>query len=202
MTSKDKEIQSYFGLIEKSVQKLEHIFNDFKEVSFILHGELNITTFDIKELIEEVSISVFRKRNKDINKALIDVEVLTDSQYMTSDRALLKRLVYQIIENVFEHNNYYDTELKITFEKENSSHYRMYFKDNGIGIPENLQKKVFEVFFKGKRSDINVGMGLYMAKKVVSRLGGELNLKSEIETGTTIEVILPVRQLAENLNYN
>ncbi|SMG38938.1 PAS domain S-box-containing protein [Marivirga sericea] len=202
MTSKNKEIQGYFGLIAKSVEKLEHIFNDFKEVSFILHGDLNITTFDLRELIEEVSVSVFMKRNKDISKAQIDFQLLSDSQYMTSDRALVKRLFYQLIENVFEHNNYYSTELKITFEKDNASYYKLYFKDNGVGIPENLQKKVFEVFFKGKRSDINVGMGLYMAKKVVSRLGGELNLESELEHGTTIEVILPVRQITETLNYN
>ncbi|WKK74808.2 transporter substrate-binding domain-containing protein [Marivirga salinae] len=202
MTSKDKEITSYFGLIDKSVQKLEHIFNDFKEVSFILHGDLNITTFGLKELIDEVSNSVFLKRNKDINKARIKVKINSESNFITSDRALLKRLFYQLIENVFEHNNYYDTELKIIFEKDNSSQYKIYFADNGVGIPDDLQHKVFEVFFKGKRSDINIGMGLYMAKKVVSRLGGELNLQSEIDSGTTIEVILPVRQMAENLNYN
>ncbi|MGM0582322.1 MAG: transporter substrate-binding domain-containing protein [Bacteroidota bacterium] len=202
MSSEDKEIISYFNMIEKSVKKLEHIFNDFKEVSFILHGDLNITTFDLNELINEVSKSVFLKRNKDFKQAKIEFEVLAESQYITSDRALLKRLFFQLIENVFEHNNYYDTHLKITFEKDDSSHYKIYFSDDGIGIPENLQKKVFEVFFKGKRSDINVGMGLYMAKKVVSRLGGELNLKSEIDSGTTIEVILPVRQMAENISYN
>ncbi|RUA33476.1 MAG: hypothetical protein DSY77_10105 [Bacteroidetes bacterium] len=202
MTTEDKEIKNYFELIEKSIHKLEHIFNDFKEVSFILHGDLNITTFDLSELIEEVSKSVFLKRNKDLNKAKIELDVLADSHFMTSDRALLKRLFYQLIENVFEHNNYYDTKLKITFERDDSSHYKIYFKDNGVGIPENLQKKVFEVFFKGRRSDINVGMGLYMAKKVVSRLGGELNLQSEVDNGTTIEVILPVKQMAENLNYN
>lgn len=202
MTTEDKEIKNYFELIEKSIHKLEHIFNDFKEVSFILHGDLNITTFDLNELIEEVSKSVFLKRNKDLNKAKIELDVLADSHFMTSDRALLKRLFYQLIENVFEHNNYYDTKLKIIFERDDSSHYKIYFKDNGVGIPENLQKKVFEVFFKGRRSDINVGMGLYMAKKVVSRLGGELNLQSEVDNGTTIEVILPVKQMAENLNYN
>lgn len=202
MTTEDKEIKNYFELIEKSIHKLEHIFNDFKEVSFILHGDLNITTFDLNELIEEVSKSVFLKRNKDLNKAKIELAVLADSHFMTSDRALLKRLFYQLIENVFEHNNYYDTKLKIIFERDDSSHYKIYFKDNGVGIPENLQKKVFEVFFKGRRSDINVGMGLYMAKKVVSRLGGELNLQSEVDNGTTIEVILPVKQMAENLNYN
>ncbi len=202
LKSNDQEISSYFGMIEKSVHKLEHIFNDFKEVSFILHGDLNITTFDVKELVEEVTNSIFLKRNKDIRRAKVDFELFADSKYITSDRALLKRLFYQLIENVFEHNNYYDTQLKIVYEKYNATHYNIYFEDDGIGIPEELHKKVFEVFFKGKRSDINVGMGLYMAKKVISRIGGELNLKSKKGEGTTIEIILPVRQMAENITYN
>jgi len=202
MTTEDPEIRSYFGMIAKSVQKLEHIFNDFKEVSFILHGDLNITTFDFRELITEVAKSVFLKRNKDISRGQIEVDILTESQYITSDRALLKRLFFQLIENVFEHNNYYDTRLKITCEKDNSSHYKISFSDDGVGIHRDLQKKVFEVFFKGKRSDVNVGMGLYMAKKVVSRLGGDMNLHSEIENGTTIEVIIPVGTIAGNLTYN
>jgi PAS domain S-box-containing protein len=202
MTSEDEEILSYFGMIGKSVEKLEQIFNDFKEVSFILHGDLNVTTFDLHELIKEVSESVFLKRNKDISRAQIEMDILPESKYITSDRALLKRLFYQLVENVFEHNNYYETHLKVSYEKDDSNHYKIYFSDDGIGIPQDLQKKVFEVFFKGKRSDINVGMGLYMAKKVVSRLGGELNLMSEVESGTTIEVILPIRKIAENFNYN
>ncbi|HET8858347.1 transporter substrate-binding domain-containing protein [Marivirga sp.] len=199
MVSKDQEIQSYFGLIEKSIQKLEHIFNDFKEVSFILHGDLNITTFDLKELINEVTESIFLKRNKELKRGQIEFKNLSESQFMISDRTLLKRLFFQLIENVFEHNNYYDTHLKITLEKDDALGYRLYFADDGVGIPKELQEKVFEVFFKGKRSDINVGMGLYMAKKVVSRLGGHLNLSSESDSGTTIEVILPANQMAENL---
>tara|TARA_R110002012_G_scaffold208942_1_gene379082 strand:- start:92578 stop:94596 length:2019 start_codon:yes stop_codon:yes gene_type:complete len=202
LTTNDKEILSYFSMIEKSVHKLEHIFNDFREVSFILHGDLNITTFDVKELVEEVSIAIFLKRNKDIKRAKIDFELLSESKFITSDRALLKRLFYQLMENVFEHNSYYDTQLKITYEKYNSTHYKIYFEDDGIGIPEELHKKVFEVFFKGKRSDINVGMGLYMAKKVITRLNGELNLKSESGGGTTIEILFPVRQMTENITYN
>jgi signal transduction histidine kinase len=202
MTSDNREVKSYFGLIEKSIGKLEHIFNDFKEVSFILHGELNFTTFDIEELVQEVSQSVFLKRDKDFSKAKLKVEILSESKFINSDRAFLKRLFYQLIENVFEHNNYYETQLKISFERENSSHYKICFKDDGVGIPKELHKKVFEVFFKGKRSDINVGMGLYMAKKVVTRLNGELNLISENGEGTIVEVILPVRKLTENFTYN
>jgi len=202
MTTDNLEVVNYFKLINKSIQKLERIFNDFKEVSFILHGDVNITTFDFEELINEVMESVFLKRNKDLKRAQIKIEILSDSNFISSDRALIKRLFFQLIENVFEHNNYYDTKLSITFEKENSSIYRFCFNDNGVGIPEEMQKKVFEVFFKGKRSDVNIGMGLYMAKKVVFRLNGELNILNKEDKGTLIEVVIPVNSYSDAVSLN
>ncbi|MBK6266305.1 transporter substrate-binding domain-containing protein [Marivirga sp. S37H4] len=200
MTTKDKELLNYFQLIEQITRRLEHVFDDFKEVSFVLHGTLNITTFDIKELIDEVLETVFRKRNKDIQRAKLKVNINLDSTFISTDRLLLKRLIFQVAENAFEHNNYYNTHLEITFEKANNQFYRIVFKDDGIGIPEDMHEKVFEVFFKGKRSDINIGMGLYISRKVMNRLGGELYLESHPNEGTRIEVLLPVQ--VDELVYN
>lgn len=202
MKAQDEEVLYYFDLIKKSTEKLELIFNNFKEMSFILHGDLNFTTFDVKDLINEVIQAVFLKRNKKVAKGKIEIFLNTKSNFITSDRPLLKRLFYQIIENVFEHNDYYNTRLKITFEQFNFESYRILFEDDGIGIAHELQEKVFEVFFKGKRSDINVGMGLYMAKKVVSRLEGEMQLESEPEHGTRIQLLLPTRQMLETISHN
>ncbi len=194
MKAPDEEILQLFTLIRQSTSKLENIFDDFKEVSLILHGNVNVTTFDIKLLIEEVLETIFRKRDKDINSAQIEVDVNLASNFISSDRTLVKRLIFQIIENAFEHNTYYETKFTITINNRGSAFYQIIFEDNGIGIPEEIHEKVFEVFFKGKRSDINIGMGLYIAKKVMNRLGGTLNLDSEINRGTRIEVLLPVKQ--------
>ena len=202
MVSEDKEIINYFNLINSSTKKLELIFDDFKEVSFILQGDLVMTTFDINELIDEVIISVFRKRNKDIKKANFNFIINMETSFITSDRALLKRIFFQLIENVFEHNTYYNTKLKIMMEKVNPFKYRIFVEDDGVGIPEELHRKVFEVFFKGKNSGINIGMGLYIAKKAIDRLGGHLKLRSRSGSGTTVEILLPAAKKVDELNYN
>lgn len=201
MKATDDELLQFFNLIKQSTSKLEHIFDDFKEVSFILHGNLNITTFDLQLLIDEVLETIFRKRDKDIKRAQIEVNINLASNFISTDRTLLKRLIFQLIENAFEHNTYYNTKFDITINNKGSTHYQLIFEDNGIGIPEEIHEKVFEVFFKGKRSDINIGMGLYIARKVMNRLGGTLSLQSEINKGTRIEVLLPVKQL-DKLMYN
>ncbi len=193
MVSKDEELTNYFELVEQSTRKLEHIFDDFKEVSFILHGNLNYSCFDVKELCTEVFESVFRKRNKDLHRAKIQLMINNEVKLITTDRTLLKRFIYQVTENAFEHNTYYETNFIVQLElKENNYHFT--FVDDGIGIPKEIHTKVFEVFFKGKRSDINIGMGLYMAKKVMNKLGGDLKLISAKDEGTKIVAIFPKQQ--------
>jgi len=190
MVSKDNELTHYFDLVENSAKKLEHIFDDFKEVSFILHGDIGQTNFSFKALCEEVLESVFRKRNKDLSQAHIIFSIAKNYDIITTDRTLLKRFIYQIIENAFEHNTYYNTSVKIELRPENNQ-YHLSFTDDGIGIPKEIHAKVFELFFKGKRTDINIGMGLYIAKKVILKLGGELVLESGINQGTRIIAIIP-----------
>jgi len=197
MVSKDEELTNYFNLVEHSTKKLELIFDDFKEVSFILSGNLNYSTFDVKELCREVFESVFRKRNKDLNRAKIQLQVSDDVKLITTDRTLLKRFIYQVTENAFEHNTYYETNFIAQLElKEDFYHFT--FIDDGIGIPKEIHNKVFEVFFKGKRSDINIGMGLYMAKKVMNKLGGDLKLISGKDEGTKIIAIFPKQKSSQS----
>ncbi|GAA5027844.1 hypothetical protein GCM10011506_15840 [Marivirga lumbricoides] len=202
MTATNNDILQYFTLVEQSTQKLEHIFNDFKEVSFILNNEIRITTFDLKELICELLESIFFNKGKDIKMAKVKVQINLPSNFISTDKALLKKLIFHLVENAFEHNSYYDTSFTITVSKKSDQFYQLLFEDDGVGIPEEIHDKVFDVFFKGKRMDVNIGMGLYISKKVMNRLGGELKLRNSLPNqGTVIEALLPVKQLGP-LIYN
>ncbi len=68
-------------------------------------------------------------------------------------------------------------------------------KDNGPGIPENLNKKVFEPYYKlsvnGKNFE-GMGMGLSIVKKIVDDLKGVISIKSELGNGTEVQIVLPL----------
>jgi signal transduction histidine kinase len=51
-------------------------------------------------------------------------------------------------------------------------------EDNGIGIPEEYQKKVFEMFFKVNESSNGTGLGLYIVKTTVEKLNGTVRIES------------------------
>ncbi len=69
-------------------------------------------------------------------------------------------------------------------------------QDNGIGIPENLQGKIFDMFTDAKRPGTSgekpFGLGLAISRQIVEAHGGKIWLKSEVGAGTTFYVSLPI----------
>ena len=71
---------------------------------------------------------------------------------------------------------------------------KLQVKDNGIGMEPRFTDYVFEVFNKIDRSTENVGVGLSIVKKIVTKHKGKLQLDSKPGEGTTITILLPVNQ--------
>jgi len=97
-----------------------------------------------------------------------------------------------LISNAFQ---YHDTnkpknEVKITVktDKENA-----YFEvwDNGIGIPENYQSKIFDMFFRANTHTKGTGLGLYIVRDALEKLNGEITMASEEKEYTCFCVVIP-----------
>lgn len=75
-------------------------------------------------------------------------------------------------------------------------------QDNGIGIPENEQKRIFERFYRVDRSrkhaTSGTGLGLSIVKNLTQSQGGEVHLQSKQGEGSTFEIFLPAFATAEN----
>ncbi len=66
-------------------------------------------------------------------------------------------------------------------------------QDNGCGIPQENLTKIFEPFFSTKAVGVGTGMGLYISSGIVTRLGGEMTVESQVGEGTTFNIKLPVK---------
>lgn len=64
-------------------------------------------------------------------------------------------------------------------------------RDNGIGIKEDVLDKIFDVFYTTHEIQVGHGLGLYMVREIVNKLGGTIDVKSQLNIGTTISVTLP-----------
>jgi two-component system phosphate regulon sensor histidine kinase PhoR len=81
----------------------------------------------------------------------------------------------------------------------------IYVEDNGPGIPEQVQHRVFERFFRVDKIHTRLGggfgLGLAIVKHIVHAHGGQIYLKSELKSGTVFTVRLP-RQVSEEMIDN
>jgi len=67
---------------------------------------------------------------------------------------------------------------------------RVVVKDNGCGIPEELQAKVFEPLFTTKTAGMGTGLGLSICRELVQQMGGQIELRSTVGMGTSVELTL------------
>ena len=71
------------------------------------------------------------------------------------------------------------------------SHIEISVKDNGVGIDEEQQQKIFEPFYTTKNKEDGTGLGLSIVKQIVERHGGEISVESQEGKGSTFTIILP-----------
>ena len=63
--------------------------------------------------------------------------------------------------------------------------------DNGEGIPDEKFDKIFEMFYRNSEKSVGSGLGLYICKEIVNKLGGLIFVKSEIGKGSSFKIHLP-----------
>lgn len=70
--------------------------------------------------------------------------------------------------------------------------------DNGEGIPQEALSKIFDMFYRASTKGMGSGLGLYIVKEAIDKIGGSITVESEPGKGTVFEVILPAMQKKEN----
>jgi signal transduction histidine kinase len=66
-------------------------------------------------------------------------------------------------------------------------------EDNGVGIDPEVVPRIFEMFFHQAENSLGTGLGLYIAKEAVSKMGGQINVTSEPKSWTRFMVEIPNR---------
>ena len=85
---------------------------------------------------------------------------------------------------------YYQKEIKVSVKREADS-ILIEVYDNGIGIIHELQPRIFDMFTVATEKPKGFGLGLYIAKKAVEKLSGEITVSSKENEFTLFNIILP-----------
>ncbi|MDW3646168.1 MAG: PAS domain S-box protein [Bacteroidia bacterium] len=179
----------YFDMISKSTERLDLTLSELIEATRVNNATVKLEPLNVNNLLEDIIGSL-----KHLPKSR-NIEFQTEiklSNGFISDRKLLSSILQNLIVNSINYHNldHQQPFVKVSVQ-EQAEKVQFKVEDNGQGIPERLQKKVFEMFYRGNTQSKGSGLGLYIVKNSISRLEGSCELNSELGEGTTISFSLP-----------
>jgi len=188
---KDEIAIQYLKLIEKSVLNLDTILMDLLNITKITQGSLSIVDINIKETITKI-ISSFENLPEYSNiKWDLDFDT---TEVLQLDKSLVNNIFQNLIINAIKYQDKSKNHPLIRIStKRYDDQMIIKIEDNGEGISEDLQKNVFDMFFRGNTKSSGTGLGLYIVKNAVEKSGGKIELISKEKVGTAFTIILPIQ---------
>jgi PAS domain S-box-containing protein len=189
----------YLVKINRNVGRMVSLINDFLSVSKLEMGTfasnqeaVNLTEF-FDSIVDEFTEKISQK-NISLNR--------TDNPpqlQVTIDSRLLHIIVSNLMSNATKYSNPNGT-LDFSYTLEGTT-LHIVVKDDGIGIPESELERLFSKFFRATNAQTHqtqgTGLGLYVVKQSVEKLGGTIEVSSQENQGAQFNVALPVTVLSK-----
>ncbi|MBI2966395.1 MAG: PAS domain S-box protein [Bacteroidetes bacterium] len=186
----DPKSQNYFDLVRQSTERMDNILTDLVDIIKISQSAPVKQKINFPDIIEEIKKDLeFTPGFKEIR---FDVENKFLGKYY-SNRTFIRSILQNLIDNAvkFKKEKSADSMVRVTLIESNNF-IRVEVYDNGSGIPSAIQDKVFDMFFRGNEKSTGTGLGLYIVKTAVDRLGGKIELTSREGLETKFTVYLPL----------
>jgi len=185
----EAEKQRFMVLAKESLQQLDAVIEEVN--SFYKNEKLAIQRERIylKGLIERELARI--SNLPDAAKIRIDLSVDEEAP-LYSDPIRITTIVANILSNAIKYSDRSKSYSYILVAaRVFADQLFISIEDNGMGIEEKYQQKVFDMFFRANDQKKGTGLGLYIVKDTVERLGGKIILQSKPGVGTTFTVTLP-----------
>ncbi|WP_019027624.1 ATP-binding protein [Colwellia piezophila] len=196
-TSLNKSQLTDVKTIGNSANNLLHILNDVLDHSKMEAGQLSVENIET-DLLQLVEAAMQNHANVAQNKMItlnLDFDCNLRHQ-VTTDPVRLQQVLSNLISNAIKFTSKGEVLVKVSQEKSYKDQQEIKFlvKDTGIGISPSNQSKLFTPFTQAESSTSRkyggTGLGLTICKMLVERLGGEIELSSEVGEGTSFSFVL------------
>jgi signal transduction histidine kinase len=184
------------GHILASGKHLLEVINDILDLSKVESGkmELHYENFYIHDLLKNVGNMVsFLAKKKNIS---FSVFTQPESLCVSADKVRMKQILYNLVSNAIKFTQE-DGHVRIDAYKRDDM-LEISVSDNGIGISEEEQKKLFMPFYQvhsdTSRHYDGTGLGLSLVKKFVEMHDGDIILESETGKGTKFTITVPLKK--------
>lgn len=194
-TKLDAEQLSYATTIRSSADTLLTLINDILDFSKIESGRLDFERIpvDLAACIQDVCTLIeHQSKTKGI-----DLRISIDSvvpKMILGDPTRLRQILMNLLSNAVKFTERGIVEIGVRIDAPSVLHFQV--RDTGIGIPPDRMETLFQPFTQVDSSTTRkyggTGLGLVISRRLVEMLGGRLWAESEVGSGSTFHIILPI----------
>jgi signal transduction histidine kinase/CheY-like chemotaxis protein len=189
--------KNYVNVIRESGKHLLMVIDDILDFSKIEAGKVSMESRDssIQHILDAIESMVHAKTKEKGLEFRINTGDDVPANIVT-DPDRLKQCLINLAGNAvkFTHDGHVHINVSLE-EKDEKTYIRFDVEDTGIGVPENMQDKIFESFTQADESHTReyggTGLGLAITKRLTHLLGGELTLTSQRGTGSVFSLTAP-----------
>lgn len=181
---------SYLDMMEKSVKKLEAFIAEVIDYSRNTRSSLQRAPVNFNQLIQHVLDDHQYAPNYDRIKFIVEDKT---TAVLMSDEMRLRIIFNNLISNAIKFHFYDNGRQPYVKIKacEEPSRFLFTVEDNGTGIHPQLKDRIFDMFFRATDAVQGSGLGLYILRETVHKLGGDVDVHTELGHGTTFAITLP-----------
>lgn len=181
---------AYVQKMNAQIDRLTILIRDLLDVTKVQVGKLNLSlsSVDINSLLHEIveDLQAITKTHKITIKGKVDHTIM-------GDRDRLGQVIINLLTNAIKYSPDANS-IEVTIQQDKKI-IKISFFDHGIGIDKSHLAKIFDRFYQvrdGKKTFAGLGMGLYIAKEIALRHGGDLIVESEKGKGSVFHLLLPI----------
>ncbi len=186
-----EEARNLLDIVNIEIERLQRISEQF--VTLNRPKTLDLKPTDLNALIEQV-IAEFQLMTENA-KVEVVTNYTTDLPQLQLDPDLIQQTLFNLIQNSIQAmpkggRIYITTQSTQTLAGQGI---KIEIRDTGIGIPPEIQERVFDAYFTTKESEGGMGLGLALAHQIITAHQGRIELKSQIGMGTAFQLHLPIK---------
>ena len=183
------KLDGYINMVNQSIHKLDTFVKNILDYSRNSRLQVNPVQINFSQLLDEIVDELKFMENAE-NIELIREFNIEENFY--NDALRLQVIFRNLISNAIKYQNPYEdhsyAKVKISV---NAQELNLEVEDNGIGIRKDDQLRIFDMFFRSDNRTAGSGLGLYIVKESIEKLGGSISLDSQVHKGTTFKIKLP-----------
>jgi signal transduction histidine kinase len=179
------------NLMIDNLDKLIDLLSNIPDLLEDRDREVKLVNLDFSNQLQEIVISLshmFKRKNINLIYEKTPFNV-------TLDTNLTKRVIYNLLSNAFKYSNENTNVHLTTYDS------TIEISDEGWGIAEDEISKIFEVYYRGRKSKSvqGEGLGLTIVLENLKRQNAKINVYSKRDKGTTFKIVFPLSNQDENI---